>query len=344
MNEKEIEDMNLIEMVKDFEEVSSDKTLSPTLEYYYLKTQHVKDLFSNDDDYDNVHDYYDSILFGQSRNLTPLTLFKFSNENLDKMFENLMIEGKRVATVGSSGDQAIYSIFNGAKEVELIDVNFMAKLYTELKIACIKALEFEEFTAVMENISENLPKYYKKLSHYLVGDEKYFFDEAVMENTIKEFGKILNNNEKFGGSKFYKNETDYYKLQDILLDGNYTLKFTMAELDDFSKKLQGKYDLILLSNIVDYHDDLMNKEFLSFVKAVDDLMKNNLTDGGAIQVGSRGYSWDLYKLSKKLKAKLVSIQDAGLSGHHSSSFYLKNKGKYNEVIKDQPKQKTDKFM
>jgi len=341
MDEKEIKDMNLIERVEDFEKISKDPTLSPTLEYFY--TKQYSDILFGSKEFKEVDEYYNSILFGQARNLTPLNIFRFSNENLDKLFENLNIKGKRVATVGSSGDQAIHCLYNGAKEVELIDVNFMAKPYTELKIAGIKALTFDEFSDLIDDIPKKLPKYYKKLSHYLKGDTKNFFDELVIEGTIKEFGRMLQNNDKFG-SKFYENAFDYYQLKDILLKDDYQIKFTMAELEDFPKKLNGEYDLILLSNIIDYFDDLINKEFLLFLATVKELLNKNLTKGGALQVSSSGCSWDVFKMSKKLKAKLVSIPNAGMSGRQVSVLYQKSKGKHNDVIIKPVKKKQEDIM
>ena len=38
-------------------------------------------------------------------------LYLFSNENLGTYYKRLNLEGKRVLTVGSSGDQILYSLF-----------------------------------------------------------------------------------------------------------------------------------------------------------------------------------------------------------------------------------------
>ena len=51
--------------------------------------------------------------------------YTFTNENLDKIFKIMNVKGKKVLTVGSSGDQALYAIGKGAKKVTIIDANPM---------------------------------------------------------------------------------------------------------------------------------------------------------------------------------------------------------------------------
>ena len=68
--------------------------------------------------------------------------YLFSNENLKEYFSKFNFNGKSVATVGSSGDQALNAVYYGSNRVVVIDGNPLSKSFIELKIAAIKNLDF----------------------------------------------------------------------------------------------------------------------------------------------------------------------------------------------------------
>ena len=326
MEEKDIKSMSLDERIKDYEEIKKESDLSPTLEYFYSKLYpHVID--------SEIVDYYDSLQSGQSRNTTVNKVYKTSNEDLDEKFSHIDIKGKRVATVGSGGEQALHAIYNGASEVDLIDLNIMAKPYVELKIAAIKGLSFDEFKEFFSNISDNLPKYYSKFSHNLKGESKTFWDEVVLEGKAKYVSHFEHNNEIFG-SNYYSDEESYNKLKNILLKGDCKLNFIMSEFENFPEKLNGKYDLILLSNIFDYFATNLadGKNVGMFADTLMQLYKNNLEDHGAIEASSRGSNFAFVKIARKLKAQTKTIKGCGIGGRSSSVFFIK--GRFSKIIKD----------
>ena len=108
-------------------------------------------------------------------------VYNFSNEYLDRIFKGMDLTGKRAFVVGSSGDQALHCIQNGASEVTLVDGNMWTKPYVELKLAAIKNLEFEEFSSYMTYDQIFNHKFYSKVSHDLSPESQAFWDEIIMQ-------------------------------------------------------------------------------------------------------------------------------------------------------------------
>ena len=96
-----------------------------------------------------VDDYYKEILT-DTDNYTPGKVYAFSNENLDDLFNKLDLKDKKVLTVGSSGDQALYSLLYGAKDITIADLNIYTKPFVEFKIAEIVGSAPETLNALNE--------------------------------------------------------------------------------------------------------------------------------------------------------------------------------------------------
>jgi len=210
------------------------------------------------------------------------TAYAFTNENLKDFFKRLNLVGKKVMTVGSSGDQAINSSYYGAKEVTIVDANFYAKPFTQLKIAAIKNFTFDDFDYFfrLENISDH--RMYSRLSHDLDEESRMFWDMIFLETNcddylfgamIKEFDMLYHKK----SSEFYVNEACFNKAKEAIKQTKFN--FVNAEFSDFPFVVDGKFDLIMLSNIFDYVVDKSE-----FSKVVKQLYRNNLNEDGAIQV------------------------------------------------------------
>ena len=64
-------------------------------------------------------------------------VYPLSNEQLNQYFSKLNLNNKKVLTVGRSGDQILYSLLYGAKDITFVDINPYAKFYIDLKIAAL---------------------------------------------------------------------------------------------------------------------------------------------------------------------------------------------------------------
>lgn len=77
-------------------------------------------------------------------------IYPFATENISEYIGFFDLDGKSLLTVGSSGDQAINAILNGAKEVTEIDIQPFAKYYYYLKMASILCFDMQDFINFMK--------------------------------------------------------------------------------------------------------------------------------------------------------------------------------------------------
>lgn len=216
--------------------------------------------------------------------------YPYTNEKLGEMFEKLDKKSSRVLTVGSSGDQLLNAIFHGAKDLTLIDANLYARYWTEYKIAGIKNFSFANFKFYFLSRSPLLnrtnmfhPNVYQAIFQDLSPDAQAFFGTLILNGeTPSNMYKAILGRDDFKiadlDSKFYKDEESYKKLQKILHRGNYKVNFITAKFSDFADEVDGKFDLILLSNICKY----VNAD--EYVDVVNSLYDDHLKSGGKIQL------------------------------------------------------------
>lgn len=192
-------------------------------------------------------------------------VYGFTNENIDAFPEFFYFDNASVLTVLGSGDQYFSALLNGAKNVDVFDINYLAWYHFILKYTAIKVLSYEEFMQMF--VSDNLDNLsiYAKLRKYLPDEVKYFFDKLI--SLGRTFSSIKIKNIIFDNAKMnnipYFNENTYYKLQSILQSSNFPA-FYNCNLLDILKFTKKSYDVALLSNIYhylnnnpsDYHDFL----------------------------------------------------------------------------------------
>ena len=101
-----------------------------------------------------------------------------------------------------------------------------------------------------------------------------YLSEEIYQNIIKR--KDSNTNRIH--SIFYQEENSYKKLQEILYDKDYKINFINEEFLKFNSAVKGKFDIILLSNIRRYVNDV------TFMTTVNGLYDKHLNNGGIIQL------------------------------------------------------------
>ncbi len=269
-------------------------------------------------------------------------VYHCSNERLNAYFKDLNLQGSRIATVGSSGDQVLNAIFYGAKDITLIDANIFTKAYYEYKVAMIKNLDFETFKSHLGMFSMFNWKTYSKISHDLSKETRQFFDElmlnqddhghdfdegyltdSMIRNTL--FHTPCYHHDEIEENLFYNNEEDYKKLQKLLTENKFKLTFINSDITQFPSKLKGKFDYIFLSNIYDYVDENI------IVPIINKLYKK-INAGGAIQyyyIFSPEYKKENL-INKRAKAKQIE------ASHTYNSHYV-------YFIKKPAKEKVDEL-
>jgi len=223
----------------------------------------------------------------QYNNPTGEGCYATSNEHLDSYMSRMHLKNKRVATVGSSGDQALNALFYGSKDVTLIDGNPYTRAFVEYKMALIKNLGYREFWKLLDKqFTTKLFSWetYARISHDLSEEARYFWDKIMLEQSEGHNGSYnpddlqpvniyyrLCNDYPFKSSSFYKYPLAYKKLQRILREGDFNLEFKNADVYDFNSALKGRYDAILLSNIMEYTD---YHKYTQFLQRLRDLKLN----------------------------------------------------------------------
>lgn len=263
-----------------------------------------KEFLDNPDFSMALEKYYDSAIYDTDTNNPSIEkVYPFSNEKqiacFDYLKEHLQGVGKKVLTVGSSGDQALTALYNGAKDITVVDANVYTKYYTDYKMAAIKNLsadDFHYYFVVME--SPFCKDVFTKIFHDLDKDSQIFWgiifmeEDDVLTRTAK--GTPIKNKmwndfyrmDEMKDSLFDHNEDgdyeNYDKLQEILRKGDFSLKFINADFGKFPEVAKDKYDLILLSNVFDYVRDI--DDCATFSRVVNKLYDDHLNDGGKMQI------------------------------------------------------------
>lgn len=266
-------------------------------------------------------------------NDTAEQCYSTTNEYLSKYMKNMNLKGKRVATVGSSGDQMLNALFYGAKDVTLIDANMYSRAYVEYKMALIKNFDFYTFKERFDmsrklNMADIFHwSVYAKISHSLSKPVRDFWDTLILEQD-KDFNPFDIYEELVQGTPFpycdyYSSPKAYNKLRNILKKNEFKLKFITSDLDNFIINLHGKYDAIMLSNIYAYMDTL--DKINMFERTIYNLYYHKLNPGGTIQVSYayREYAGDFYL--GEFKAFNVKRQILNFKNDGKNSVYFINK-------------------
>lgn len=213
-------------------------------------------------------------------------IYPFSNENLDETFSIFNPKEKSVLTVGSSGDQVIWALAKGANKVTLIDANPMSLAYTELKLSAIKNLTYEEYIKMFDPNYFLNPIMYAKVSHDLSSQVREFWD-FIFSNTSLKYELQNNRNKLFqsvrGMNYRSMNNSSLFMPSEIFNNakenlGNCEIDFKCAEIQDFARTIDDKYDIMLLSNISDY----VRGASVMFPQVF--ALSNYLTDDGVIEL------------------------------------------------------------
>ena len=201
-------------------------------------------------------------------------VYLWTNENV-RGYQNLFEGKKNVLSVLSSGDQIFNMLLKGVIKIDTFDNNGLTEYFTlGLKKAMILKYSYEEFlikTKKMCSSHDNpamsldeLSVFVKELLPYM--EERY----AKFWNEIVEFNyKLQKNNKKSkdlfdmlcannifslnslkNRNQYLFSKEDYELLRSNLLKS--TITFKLANAIDLKNSFNDKYDLIFLSNILNY--------------------------------------------------------------------------------------------
>ncbi len=222
-------------------------------------------------------------------------VYLFSNENIAGYMPALgKFQDTNVLTVCASGDHVFESYLRGAKTVDTFDINTFQKSVLELKSHMIRGLEYEQFmdfffgkrnffnTRILAPVRRNFsPELAGFISRY----------QRIGTSLFRYHASQHHSNDAFKIS-YIANPNEYYRLRKLLPD---EIVFKECDLMHLSENFTDKYDIIMLSNIIDYmypFSQSMNEKWNWFYRYnLCPLAQNVLSsDGGRICFS---YQWNV---------------------------------------------------
>ncbi len=238
-------------------------------------------------------------------------MYAFATENIRGYLSKMPIKGKKILTVTASGDHLINLALAGATTVHNFDINRNVYFMTQLKLAALKTLSYEEyllfFTAckdsreeyyglvpIQKKIDENPQvldyKTYLRIRENLKEDcalywdmlyEEYHFNGVSLMKSgiirgVDRTSAVFNN-------LYLQNEKNYNQARECI-DKVDTKYFAMDVLE--LHKLEDTYDSIILSNIYEYVTDEWYGGISenAFTQYVTEELSKNLNPGGVISI------------------------------------------------------------
>lgn len=186
-------------------------------------------------------------------------IYKKTNERLQDIIDILLNKDKILCVIGS-GDQILNSLLTKPSIIDAFDISIFPKFFLELKIAAIKSLTLEEYISFfIDDISISNEEYYddlfyNKISPNLDNQSKEFWQYLFDYNSWYDiYNSPLFSSEPLIKSyaleqNKYLSEPNYYKLREILKN----IKINYIQGDILSIDIKEAYDLIYLSNIIQY--------------------------------------------------------------------------------------------
>ncbi len=223
-------------------------------------------------------------------------IYSFTTENISGYFDYLNFKDREVLTVAASGDQIINAFYMGAKKVIGFDVNFLALLYTELKLVAIQNLEYKNFLSffmINEENDVNKNKYafdytiYKTLRKHLKTETANCWD-IIYQNFEFEGYKLRNSNlfnNKYDKNSIKINSNPYLRDEKAYNNARKKIKDKVVKLINTDYRNIVKInlsdsvccDIILMSNISDYIKNIYNEQsdyLQEYLKDIINIFKN----------------------------------------------------------------------
>lgn len=191
-----------------------------------------------------------------------------TNENVKDSFKHLDFSHiNHALSVLSSGDHVFSLIGNGVLNIACFDINTFTEYYalglrralilknnyTDFIIELSKLINSEDFDEVMTILEELLPFMDLKHRHFWKELLNYNYQVQKESDTKLNIIKLITHANTKGIYKsvdYLQNSERYNKLRDNLSKSN--IYFKQADITELPSIFEPQFDLIILSNILDY--------------------------------------------------------------------------------------------
>lgn len=209
-----------------------------------------------------------------------------TTEDINFYLSHTKFNKNRALSVLASGDQVFNLIFKGVKEIDAFDLNILQYYIYHLKLAMIKCYDRFHYMVAYENFlkSKNMTlktNILEEVKEFLLEDVYWYYKTlfAFLEkNSNYRISALCNGlNPNDGRNGYLKSNVSYRKLQDKLDSVEVNLYF--EDVRRVPKIVSGNYDIILLSNIIEYLNNkehvLTLKEFQDYINSFYSLLNND---------------------------------------------------------------------
>lgn len=214
----------------------------------------------------NIIDY-EQLLLKDDRLLDKSLITSFTSLEPSYMWTNEKMslypkdnyKGKNVLTVTSSADHILSAVLNGADNIDAFDINLYSKYISALKIAMIRKYDYDGFSNFINSFNKtgrfdlNCKKtnFIYEVEKYLTKDEMNFwvcYQRLIFQKKIN-FDDIIYLSGDFRNNLYYERKI-YEDLKEKLKNVN--INYFDSDISDIKKHTNKTYDVIFLSNILEY--------------------------------------------------------------------------------------------
>lgn len=210
-------------------------------------------------------------------------IYLFSNEAQKEVLEGVSHNASRILTILGGGDYVIGAFANGASSVVGIDLNMYANYFSQLKVASVRKLDYEDFLVFWKKekggfVNDNKIRgslkaqfsmdTYDFLRGEIKSGARNFFDELFQWSYQSTRGPVPVANDLFYGDidpeefafiPYLSSKKEYLKAQKKL---NELRELPLqTKVDSIcSVSLEDEFDIINLSNMIDLRTDISELE------------------------------------------------------------------------------------
>ncbi len=205
-------------------------------------------------DYNRAYNLYpDGVYLHESGVSEYHPAYITSNEQLRESVPEFGNLNGDVLTVAASGDQPMLYAMHGARRVDTFDMTYCAKVIMDIKTAALGQMKFGEYRRLLNDLADGQFSYSAAENMISISRMERIVD--AMPRDSAEFLRNMSCTNMFSrGYKldFVLSASEYEKMQSVI---KAPFNFIWADVTDLHMAIDAKYNIINISNILEWLDD-----------------------------------------------------------------------------------------